>query len=44
MGHLINVNNLEKVSCLLTIKRLEGKQSYDVLDKSMESIYSIYSI
>ncbi|XP_029348038.1 uncharacterized protein LOC115034755 [Acyrthosiphon pisum] len=43
-GHWINVSTLERVSCLLAIRRLEGKHSYDVLAKSMESVYTEFEI
>uniref|UniRef100_A0A2S2Q5J0 Uncharacterized protein n=1 Tax=Sipha flava TaxID=143950 RepID=A0A2S2Q5J0_9HEMI len=38
-GHWIN-NSLIRVSCLLGIKRLKGKHTYDVLAKKNGSLYT----
>lgn len=42
--HWINPKTLERVSCLLAIKRLKGSHTYDVLAKAMESVYSDFNI
>jgi len=40
----LNKNDLTRISCLLAIKRLKGKHTYDVLAKSMELVYSEFDI
>lgn len=42
--HWINPKTLERVSCLLAIKRLTESHTYDVLAKAMESVYSDFNI
>lgn len=43
-GHWLNKNTLERKSCLLAIKRLSGKHTFDVLAKSLESVYTEFDI
>jgi len=43
-GHWLNKNDLTRISCLLAMRRLKGKHSFDVLAKSMESVYTEFDI
>ncbi|KAF0686396.1 Uncharacterized protein FWK35_00036877 [Aphis craccivora] len=42
--HWINPITLERVSCLLAIKRFKGSHTYDILAKTMESVYLYFNI
>jgi len=42
--HWINPITLERVSCLLAIKRIKGSHTYDILAKTMESVYLYFNI
>lgn len=42
--HWINPKTLERVSCLLAIKRIKGSHTYNILAKKMESVYLYFNI
>ncbi|CAI6375146.1 unnamed protein product [Macrosiphum euphorbiae] len=42
--HWIEEGSLERKSYLLSIKRLTGSHTYDILARSMESVYTLFSI
>ncbi|KAE9521781.1 hypothetical protein AGLY_017832 [Aphis glycines] len=42
--HWINPISLERESCLLAIRRLKGSHTYDLLARTMESIYTEFNI
>lgn len=42
--HWINPVSLERESCLLAIRRLKGSHTYDLLVRTMESIYTKFNI
>ncbi|CAI6372627.1 unnamed protein product [Macrosiphum euphorbiae] len=42
--HWINPVSLERESCLLAIRRLKGSHTYDLLARTMESIYTEFNI
>jgi len=43
-SHWLKKKDLTRISCLLAMKRLKGKHSFDVLAKSMESVYTEFDI
>lgn len=42
--HWIEEGSLERKSNLLSIKRLTGSHTYDILAKSLESVYNLFTI